>query len=75
MGMSSMDAEILDKLFIRNLPTSSSVTFQCSSLWTPLPRDQLASFANIGTEGHREPMDRRGIASLLTPKYEILDRS
>lgn len=81
MGMSSMDAEILDKLFIRNLPTSSSycegktVTFQCSSLWTPLPRDQLASFADTGTEGHRGPMDRRGIASLLTPKYEILDRS
>ena len=32
MGMSSMDAEILGKLFIRNLPTSSSVTFQCSRI-------------------------------------------
>ena len=47
MGKSSVDAEILDKLFMRSFPTSSSycegktVTFQCSSLWTPLPRDQL----------------------------------
>ena len=41
-----MGAEILDKLFMRNLPTTSycegkTVTFQCSSLWTPLLRDQL----------------------------------
>lgn len=46
MGRSSVGTEILDKLFMRNLPTTSYcegkiVTFQCSSLWTPLLRDQL----------------------------------